>query len=321
MSPSVEQKDKNFLFYIKQKFQSLCASATTVMLLVDEIHLKPFFDYKGGNIIGTSFNSLSTAAKSAFAFMISSVFSNYKDVVHLLPASKMLAEDIHVMSKKIALGLEGLGFRVICFITDNNAINRKAMDPPKLSITYPHPFDQSRPLFFLFNSVHILKCIRNNWLNLKSSDKCFAFPHFEFGNITTKPCIGFALASFNSLKQLHNAECNSLVKLAYKLSFKALNPSTFERQNVKLALQIFNNFTVEAVMILGENLNISHYANTSVFIKIIVTCWQIVNVKTPLKGKQLKNSFEEPLTKDDSDARNFLEYFANWVENWKSIKC
>ena len=89
MSPSVEQTDKNFLFYIKQKFQILCANDTTVMLLVDEIHLKPFFDYKGGNIIGTSFNSLSTAAKSAFAFMISSVFSNYKDVVHLLPASKM----------------------------------------------------------------------------------------------------------------------------------------------------------------------------------------------------------------------------------------
>ena len=221
--------------------------------------------------------------------MISSVFSNYKDVVHLLPASKMSTEDLHVMLKKIVLGLEGLGFRVICVITDNNAINRKAMslfvDPPKLSITYPHPCDQSRPLFFLFDSVHILKCIRNNWLNLKSSDKCFAFPHFEFGNITTKPCIGFALASFNSLKQLHNAECNSLVKFAYKLLVKALNPSTFELQNVKLALQIFNNFTVEALMIPGENLNISHYANMSVFIKIIVTWWQIVNVKTPLKGK------------------------------------
>ena len=71
------------------------------MLLVDEI--QPFFDYKGGNIIGTSFNSLSTAAKSAFAFMISSVFSNYKDVVHLLPASKMSAEDLHVMKKKLFL--------------------------------------------------------------------------------------------------------------------------------------------------------------------------------------------------------------------------
>ena len=73
------------------------------MLLVDEIHLKLFFDCKGGKIVGTSFNSLSEAAKSAFAFMISSVFSAYKDVVHLLPTSKLIADDLHAMIKKNCL--------------------------------------------------------------------------------------------------------------------------------------------------------------------------------------------------------------------------
>ena len=167
--------------------------------------------------------------------------------------------------------------------------------------------------------MHILKCIRNNWLNLKSYFKCFALPHFQLDDISTKPSITrHAIASFNSLKQLHNAECDSLIKFAYRLSYKAFNSSTFERQNVKLALQIFNNFTAKALMILGEKLKIPFYSDTQAFIKIIVTWWKIVNVKGPNKGKRMKNNFEEPLTVDNSKARTFLEYFANWIEEWRT---
>ena len=274
----------------------MTSSDTTGILLVNEIHLKSFF-------VGSSFNNCTAAAKSAFAFMISSVFSNYKDVVHLLPTSEISAEDLHSVLKKIICGLENIGFKVIAAITDNNAINRKAMSqfavPSKLSIAYPHPCDNKRPLFFIFDSVRILKCIRNNWLNLKSYDKCFALPHFLLDDISTKPSITrHAIASFNFLKQLHNTECESLIKFAYRLSYKALNPSTFERQNVKLALQILNNFTAEALMILGEKLKIPFYSDTQAFIKIIVTWWNIVNVKGTNKGKRMKNNFEEPLTVD-----------------------
>ena len=35
--------------YIKKKFKLLVQKDTTVSLLVDEVHLKLYFDYKGGN--------------------------------------------------------------------------------------------------------------------------------------------------------------------------------------------------------------------------------------------------------------------------------
>ena len=323
MSPSIEQTDKTFLFYIKQKFQCLKSSDLTVMLLIDEIHLKRYFDYKGGTIVGSSYNNVCNAVKSAFAFMISSVFSKYKDVVHLLPTCKISADDLNAMLKKIIIGLEDIGFKVIAVITDNNAINRKAMSyfvtPQKLSIVYPHPCNHTRPLFFLFDTVHLLKCLRNNWVNIKSAEKCFAFPRFAFDNIVTSAAEESAFASFCSLKYLHTAECNSIVKFAYKLSYKALNPSTFERQNVKLVLQIFNNFTSEALALLGKELQIPHYENTSAFIKIIATWWSIVNVKTPSKGTRLQNLYETPLTPDEnSKSRKYLEYFIKWLENWNA---
>jgi hypothetical protein len=71
LSPIVEQTDDNFLNYIKQKALYLKDFEKDVILLMDEIHLKPFYDYKGGNVIGVSFDC-KAAAKSAYVFMIQS---------------------------------------------------------------------------------------------------------------------------------------------------------------------------------------------------------------------------------------------------------
>ena len=113
----------------------------TVSLLVDEIPLKPYFDHKDGNIVGLSDYS-NEAATSAFVFMRSCVFSQYKDVVHVIPTKCLEAESLFDIIKRIIMGLEKIGFQVFSIITDNNAINKKAIlfcSPPKLSIVYPHP--------------------------------------------------------------------------------------------------------------------------------------------------------------------------------------
>lgn len=159
LSPAREQLNNNFLSYIKNKFKFLSPNDLTVTM-VDEIHIKQYFDYKGGNIVGSAFDS-SDAAKSAFVFMINSICSKFKDVVHILPARTMKAEALFRFIKNVITGLEQIGFRVICVVTDNNAINKKAMSyfaqPPTLSIVYPHPTSKSRPsrpLFFMFDAVH-----------------------------------------------------------------------------------------------------------------------------------------------------------------------
>ena len=44
----------------------------------------------------------------------------------LLPTCRMSTSDLNVMLKKIIVGLEDIGFRVIGVITDNNSMNRKS---------------------------------------------------------------------------------------------------------------------------------------------------------------------------------------------------
>ena len=147
LNPAKEQSERHFLMYIKQKFKLLSTLDKTVTLMLDEIHLKPHFDYKGGNVVGSAFNS-TEAATSAFVFMINSICSTFKDVVHIIPTKLIKAETLYYLLKRVVIGLEEIGFRVICVVTDNNAINKKALaffaSPPKVSIVYLHPADNSR---------------------------------------------------------------------------------------------------------------------------------------------------------------------------------
>ena len=80
VNPLIEQHDSNFLLYIKNKFKLLVQHDTTVSLLVDEIHQKPYIDYKVGNIVGL-FDNSNKVATSGFAFMLSGLFSQYKQNV------------------------------------------------------------------------------------------------------------------------------------------------------------------------------------------------------------------------------------------------
>ncbi|GBM25082.1 hypothetical protein AVEN_96661-1 [Araneus ventricosus] len=146
--------------------------------MLDEVHIKEYFDYKGGSISGMSYDSKASAS-SAQVFMVKSIVSQYKDVVHVLPVHTISAGSI----KKVIIDLEDIGFTAIGIITDNYSVNRRAVDlftdPPELSYCYPHPVDKSRQLFFVVGPVHLFKCIRNNWLNQKNNSRCFFYPKFD----------------------------------------------------------------------------------------------------------------------------------------------
>ncbi|KAH9374426.1 hypothetical protein HPB48_021003 [Haemaphysalis longicornis] len=143
----------------------------TVTMMIDEVHIKPYLDYKGGTIVGSSAHSTEPAT-AAHVFMIQSLLSPNKDVIHILPVSKLSAEVLHEHAKHIILSVENIGLKVIAVLTDNNALNRKMMSffatSPQVSIVGPHPADNTRPLFYVVDPVHVLKSVRNNCFNQKN---------------------------------------------------------------------------------------------------------------------------------------------------------
>ncbi|GBO32495.1 hypothetical protein AVEN_146814-1 [Araneus ventricosus] len=315
-SPVYEQQDKYFLSYAKQIFSKISDGDHNVFLLLDEIHMKPFMDYKGGNIVGNSYDNANLAT-SAHVFMLNSISSSFKDVVHIVPVSHIVAEDLFTLLKKIILALEEIGFKVMGIVTDNNSINRKAVsnfnNPPQFQVQYQHPADEKRPLFYLIDSVHLIKCVRNNWINQKNGYFMY-YPQFEGEENSVQT------ASFSVLRKLYDIESSELLKFGIGLTRKALWPTNLERQNVSLALKIFSSNLVKGLLELGEKHSLMHYGDTANFLNIFCTWWDIANVKTVTKGKHKNNPMAEPITDSLNDIKKeFLKKFIAWLDKYEKM--
>ncbi|KAH9376537.1 hypothetical protein HPB48_006622 [Haemaphysalis longicornis] len=118
-SPAKEQNGEGFLGYMKKRAKLLEPHERYVTLMMDEIHIQQYFEYKGGSLTGTASNS-SEAAKTAHVFMTQCLLSSHKDVAHILPVFSIDASQLHEVLRKVILGLEEAGLTVVAVVTDKN---------------------------------------------------------------------------------------------------------------------------------------------------------------------------------------------------------
>ena len=164
----------------------------------------------------------------------------------------------------------------------------------------------------LFDSVHILKCIQNNWINLKNYKKTFSFPDFEDNEKILR-------ASFADLETIYLLEIFLTLKKAPALSWKALHSHALKRQNVKLALKVFSNTTAAALNCYGpDNENLENWNGTASFINLVWKWWCVVNVKHPLKGRNTRNIYAHPIDTVNHKNLQFLSSLATWLDCWSN---
>lgn len=124
-------------------------------------------------------------------------------------------------------------------------------------------------------------------------------------------------ASFAHLKQLYDSERSATVKLAPDLTCPALHPSNIQRQNVKLALKVFDEKNVAALQQFGKSLN-CNFSGTENFICSIVRLWKIFNVKHFLQGQRLNDELCEPIFTVDDGKLLYLKSFHSWLNAWEN---
>lgn len=283
-----------------------------VNILLDEIYISLELSFKGEKLIGTSITNSDTLAKTAQVFSINSSFSGYKDVVAILPIHENSGIFLFEVTKKILQALHELGVTPLSIIADNNQVNKSLFSHFK-----PHPFgyrsvfnpvasDSCIPLFLLYDTVHIFKNIRNNWLNHENA--ILNYPNFDNKDDIKN-------ADFNPLRNIYNKEKYSLLKYEYKLSHKALYPSTIERQKVSLVCKIFNYENIHSLKEIGGN----ETEDTAMFLSIILKWWNIVNVKSLYKDIRLKNDDFKAITSENQEQLKFLQDMLDWLKNWENL--
>jgi hypothetical protein len=164
-------------------------------------------------------------ANKLLTFAINGLSHSFCIIVGYFLVANLTAEELCQLSKHMIKEVESVGYSIEGMVADNASINTKMfkmLNPGgKLSHVIDHPNSGERKFFVSFDSSHIIKNLRNQFIDrpLKRNGKDISF-HF--------------------ITRLHEKQKRKLLQPVRKLTQRHLEPTKIERQNVQRALDIFS---------------------------------------------------------------------------------
>lgn len=191
--------------------------------------------------------------------------------------------------------------------TDNNRVNQNLFSllAPNGTYCIRNPKYPDRVIRLIYDTIHILKNFRNNWINKKDPEKSFFYPKFDNFSIIQQ-------AAFKDIRDLYHSEKLKMIKSAPKLNAKTIHPNKFERQKVPLVLNLIHPTTIAA-------LNCKEFTDTAEFLDVIRIWFDIVNNRSTVMGIN-REEWNEHQIFSDCFKINFLKKFVDWLEFWKDLE-
>ena len=166
----------------KQVFDRCDGIFKKCIILFDEIYIKPSIRYRSGHAIGFSVDEPSKPARTVLVFMVRSFFDKTSFVIRFVPIFSLTGEKLLSYLLKVLNIVEISGGRAEAIMSDNLSVNRKlhsllrSQFSPINDFAIVHPIVPERKLYLLFDPVHLLKCLRNNWETEKTKRIMFSLP-------------------------------------------------------------------------------------------------------------------------------------------------
>ncbi|KAI6651334.1 hypothetical protein LOD99_5300 [Oopsacas minuta] len=200
----------------------------------------------------------------------------WSTVVRLLPCAKSSVAQILPVFPEVIKDIESYNLQIQVICIDNYPLNvnlSQLLSPTSnLETCVPHPLDTCRPLYLIFDFVHIIKTVRNNWINQIDSNHTFNCPSFVSCEYTLKPEIqnvNLALRTFDDSTSTaltvhaskygqvsETAQFTSLICKVWKI-FNINRPNKDIRLNDELSMPLQSNdirfeFLSDVVKLLDE---------------------------------------------------------------------
>lgn len=276
------------------------------MILFDEIHVQASLRFRGNHIYGYAEDDASQIARTMLTFMIRSATSGESFVCRLIPIHTLKVEFIVSQLNVIIDIMYRQNANVICCICDGHPTNvgaynslRGSTQPDSFPWKMASPLGDDDPIFLIFDPVHVFKNIRNNWITEKTME--MKFVDLESGESV--------IAKWRDMEAIHKKEALNYVKTT-KLSYRALNPSTLDRQKVCLVLDVFHEKTCAALKLVGDD-------ETFLYLNAMVNMWKVFNVKNATTYNRLNDPMRAPINKLDHPNLIFLSKLAESVKKMK----
>ena len=252
-------------------------------------------------------------ANTLLCFMAKCFFTHTSFLVKMIPCHALNSEFLYESLVNVTSLLEKSGARVHGLICDNNRVNQKLFNNSftPLSPEKPHivksPSGSDRPFYLMYDPVHILKNLRNNWHTEKTQTLTF----FDQDGNEHRAC-------WEDLKILLKHEDNFELKQS-KLTKASVFPSNIEKQKVSLALNVFHDKTKAALT--TSSISSSHptMSQTAQFIGMISQLCKLWNCKS-VKEKKRNNDPDRVVINNEIEGEQGIRLLKQWVKNAVSMK-
>ena len=286
---------------IDRVFLKLDDNKKICFISADEIYVKPANRFRGNHIVGMAVNQDQPCpAKTVLTLMVNPIFGAPAFVARLLPVNNLTAEFLfEQLQILINIIHESCGV-VFAVMTDNLTVNQKTFrlyhdryfSSDITSIEHPITNSSFSSLFLLYDPVHLMKNIRNNWLTEKMQTLEFKDPNSG----------AVVKAKWKDIITIYRNEQANIIKTT-QLNHQTLYPSNFDKQKVKLVFNVFNDKTVARLQEQQSN-------DTAAFVKQVTRLIKIINVKSPHTGTRHNDDDRRPITDPKDPRLTFIHQMA-----------
>ena len=295
MTSSAKRYDD--ITYYSRLFSNLANQQKTCILLLDEIYVKSMLQYHGGEVFGQAINNSSKLANTVLSYMVVCMFGGPKFLCKMLPVKEMGADFLFEQTNLLLENLKEAGANVVAIICDGNRVNQSFFK----KFDTINPWRTKDNLFLLFDFVHLIKNIRNNWITEATQELEF---HLNDQKHT---------ARWSDVKKLYYYESKELVKMS-RLTFEAVCPTPIERQKVETCLRVFCDETISALKLHPEFENAT---GIICFLTCVLDFWKIVNVHSKFTAQQTRDNLRKVITSPYDVSIQKLKSFNFMIQNMR----
>ena len=117
--------------------------------------------YHGGTIFGKAANNPSLLANAVLGLMLDCLLGGPSFLSKMIPVTKMTSDFLREQIDQLMLAITESNGNVLALICDNNRTNQALFR--KIPTIPKKPWRTPNDLFLLYDYVHIMKNIPNNW--------------------------------------------------------------------------------------------------------------------------------------------------------------
>ena len=210
--------------------------------------------------------------------MVKCLFGGPTFLFKMVPVKGMDASFLFQQVRDTIDLIKSVNGEPVVVVSDGNRTNQKLFK--KFDTVENKPWLTKDGMFLLYDFVHLMKNIRNNWITEAEGDL-----HFK---LNEKDCS----AKWSHLLRLFNLEQESSLNDSGVRGLSTLNetsvkPKPIERQKVSTCLRVFSEETAVALRSY-PGIDHTEVEETALFIETVVKMWKILNVRS--EGKDVRKN-------------------------------